>query len=161
MNRRSEFAGASLEEQKTKIRRGVARLHEHGIEPRVFVAPAHTFDENTLRALRSESDIRVVSDTIASGIYYEDGFFFIPQQCGLARRLPLKLVTFCYHPNIATEGQIQDLESFLEKHGREFTSFDELVFNARQMKRTLFDKVLRALYFSVRGCRSLVGWGRR
>ncbi len=75
MHNRSEFAGLALEEQREKVRKGVAVFQEHGIVPRVFFAPGHTFDRNTLKALALESDIRVICDTIAKDVYYQDGFY--------------------------------------------------------------------------------------
>lgn len=47
----SEFAGHSYEEQYEKIRKGKEILTEHGIETDVFFAPAHSYDEITLKAL--------------------------------------------------------------------------------------------------------------
>ena len=38
VNKRSEFAGLSLDEQKRKIREGVSVFRENGIEPEVFYA---------------------------------------------------------------------------------------------------------------------------
>ena len=99
VNKKSEFAGVPLERQKEKIRSGSAILRSHDIEPKVFFAPAHTFDRNTLKALMEESDIRIISDTIANKPYARWGFTFIPQQSGYVRKLPFNTVTFCYHPN--------------------------------------------------------------
>lgn len=85
MNARSEFAGLPLDEQKRKIGDGVALLREQGIEPRVFFAPSHTFDENTLAALRECSGIRLISDTVANAPYNKAGFTFVPSSpagCG-------------------------------------------------------------------------------
>ena len=49
---RSEFAGISLQQQKQKISDGVTILKSHGLNPKYFFAPSHTFDENTLQALQ-------------------------------------------------------------------------------------------------------------
>jgi len=95
VNRRSEFAGLPLENQREKISRGVSELAERGIHPRVFFAPSHTFDLNTLEALRIESNIRVVSDTVAFAPYSKYGFTFVPQQSGRVRSLKMPVVTFC------------------------------------------------------------------
>ena len=62
---RSEFAGHPLEKQRQMIRDGVRILKERGLEPTAFFAPSHTFDKNTLEALRLESGIRTISDTVA------------------------------------------------------------------------------------------------
>ena len=77
VNKRSEFAGVPLDKQKEMIRHGVDILKSHNIEPKVFFAPSHTFDENTLIALKEESNIRIISDTIANDVYLENGFYFI------------------------------------------------------------------------------------
>lgn len=45
---------------------GVAVMREYGINLKYFSALSHTFDENTLVALQEESDIRIISDTIAT-----------------------------------------------------------------------------------------------
>ena len=103
VNKRSEFAGLSYEEQAEKIERGWEILIDYGFHPEVFFAPSHTFDENTLKALKNKTTIRVISDTIASDVYKKDDFWFIPQQSGSVRKLPLKTVTFCYHPNTMTD----------------------------------------------------------
>lgn len=147
VNDRSEFAGLPLDAQREKISRGVAGLASHGLNPRVFFAPSHTFDANTLEALRLESDIRVVSDTVALKPYSRDGFTFVPQQSGRARALPFPLVTFCYHPNIMEDGDFRELEAFLEKNAGKFG-----VFPTGQAKRAFgpLDALLRKLYFARR-----------
>lgn len=128
-----------------KIRDGMKILREHEIIPEIFFAPAHTFDENTLRALKKESEIRVISDTIASDVYYEDGFYFIPQQSGRCRRLPFKVVTFCYHPNIMNNEDFNRLELFLEKYSGNFDIFHYKILRERRLG--IIDRVIRSLYF--------------
>lgn len=114
INKRSEFAGEPLEVQKEKIRKGISIMREHDINPNIFFAPSHTFDKNTLLALKAESDINIISDTIANDVYYQDDFQFVPQQSGRVRKLPFKVVTFCYHPNMMQENDFLILECFLE-----------------------------------------------
>lgn len=145
VNKRSEFAGEALEVQKEKIRKGVAIMREHGINPKIFFAPSHTFDENTLIALREESDINVISDTIANDVYYDKGFYFVPQQSGRVRNLPFKVVTFCYHPNMMEESDFKILNKFLKNNSDIFTLFDDKI-----IKRQRIDGIslaLKALYF--------------
>lgn len=149
----SEFAGLPLDEQKAKIRGGVQIFREHQLNPKLFCAPAHTFDQNTLKALTTESDIRIISDSVANDIYSMDGFYFIPLQSGHVQSLPFKLTTFCYHPNNMNEKDYQSLESFLKKYKEQFISFADLTFKARKLG--LYDKVLRRMYFTFRNARSL------
>ena len=148
VNNRSEFVDVPLAEQRELIRGGMATLNEMGINPRIFVAPAHTFDRNTLTAIQEESGIDIISDTIATDIYYENGFYYIPQQSGSVRVLRFPVVTFCYHPNTMTQSSFDKLESFLKQHQGEFGSFDQLSFIKR--KRSFIDRILSALYFTKR-----------
>ncbi len=144
---KSEFAGHPLELQKKKISMGVAILREHGINPRYFFAPSHTFDENTLNALREESDIRIVSDTIAIKPYKYKDFIFIPQQSGHPIRLPFGgVVTICYHPNTMTESSFNNFERFLSSHKDQLISFDSI--NTTKVRRkSIVDSLLSCLYF--------------
>ena len=141
VNKRSEFAGVTLERQREKIRSGVEVLRSHGIDPKVFFAPAHTFDMNTLEALRTESSIRIISDTIADRPYRRGDFTFIPQQSGHVRKLPFNTVTFCYHPNTMKDKDFEALDLFIRKYRDAFRPF-----RAEEVKReygfVLFQKFL-------------------
>ena len=148
--KRSEFVGVSLDVQKQKIADGVRAFHEHGFDPAVFFAPSHTFDENTLEALRQCSDIRIISDTIASSPYTQYGFTFIPQQSGVVRKLPFDTVTFCYHPNVMQEADFARLEDFLAENEKLFRNFEA---KPSTRKRSLYDNVMRTLYH--------IKWSRR
>lgn len=90
-------------------------MEKNGINPKIFFAPAHTFDRNTLLALKNKSNIRIISDTIAYDKYEDEGITFIPQQSGRVRKLPFKTVTFCYHPNLMRDKDFFELENFLKK----------------------------------------------
>jgi predicted deacetylase len=148
VNKRSEFAGVPLEEQCIKIRIGMKIFREHEIEPRIFFAPSHTFDQNTLEALKKESNIRIISDTIANDVYYQEGFYFIPQQSGKVRKLPFKVCTFCYHPNMMKNRDFEYLEAFLKKKYSNFVSAQDMEMKKRPMSAV--DKMLRAIYFAKR-----------
>ena len=137
----SEFSGMNPVNNRSEL------LHALEIYPKIFVAPAHTFDKNTLIALKEESDIRIISDTIAKDIYYDDDFYFIPQQSGEVREIKLPTVTFCYHPNNMSEKSFNKLEDFIVKHKNEMISFNDLVM--RKRKLDFQDKVLKSAYFMI------------
>lgn len=145
VNKRSEFAGVLLERQKEKIKNGYEILKKNKIETKIFFAPAHTFDKNTLIALKEESSIRIISDTVSNDVYFKDGFYFIPQQSGVCRKLPFKIVTFCYHPNIMEDDDFDRLEKFLELYGTSFVSVEQIKLHKK--KRSLLDLILKKLYF--------------
>lgn len=144
INKRSEFAGEPLEVQKEKIRKGISIMREHDINPNIFFAPSHTFDKNTLLALKAESDINIISDTIANDVYYQDDFQFVPQQSGRVRKLPFKVVTFCYHPNMMQENDFLILECFLEKNSDLFIEFP---IEKNHRKFDFYDCLIKKMYF--------------
>lgn len=145
VNKKSEFAGLPYEIQAEKIERGWKILKDHGIKAEIFFAPSHTFDENTLQALKDKTEIRVISDTIAFDIYKKDDFWFIPQQSGRARKLPFKIVTFCYHPNTMKEEDYNRLDVFIKKNHKRFIIFDRSVLKLRRFGGV--DWILRKIYF--------------
>lgn len=151
INKKSEYAGLSLDRQKFLIQRGLEILNAHGIKPRVFFAPFHTFDLNTLIALKESCDIRIVSDTIANKPYKNNGILFVPQQCGSCRKIPLKVVTFCYHPNMMKEADFEKLDKFLQKNRKLNIPFP---LDINYSKKSVYDKLLSFLYFYLRKIRS-------
>lgn len=148
VNKKSEFAGLPLHIQEEKIIMGNKILSDMGINAEVFVAPAHTFDNNTLLAIKKHTTIRVISDTIAKDVYFDNDFFFIPQQSGQVRTMKTNVTTFCYHPNTTTDEQFVKLEKFLKIHAYEFGKYDDIVFTRR--KKDITDKILSTLYFTRR-----------
>lgn len=148
VNARSEFAGLSYEEQAVKIEKGYEILKSHGIMPEIFFAPSHTFDENTLRALKETTPIRVISDTVAFDIYKKGDFWFIPQQSGSVRNLPFKIVTFCYHPNVMKDQDFEVLEKFLAENRGKFITYREEMKKERSL--SILDRMLRWIYFARR-----------
>ena len=144
VNKRSEFAGVSLEKQKEKIRKGVSIFREHDINAKVFFAPSHTFDLNTIEALKQESNIRIISDTVANKPYSSYGIVFVPQQSGQVRKLPFDTVTFCYHPNMMNDKDFYELEKFIQCNIDLMAEFPLTIVNR---KRSIFDILIKQLYF--------------
>ena len=142
VNKRSEFAGLPYQEQAKKINQGYSILKQYGVNPKIFFAPSHTFDENTLKALKSETEIRFISDTPTNDCYLKEEFVFIPQQSGSVRKLPFNIVTFCYHPNIMEDKDFIKLEKFIKKHT--ILNF-HLITTKRKL--SLYDKILMKLYY--------------
>ena len=142
INNYSEFAGLPQEVQKEKIMSGIKIFESHGIDPKVFVAPAHTFDDNTLTALKENTNIRIVSDVPASSYFSYMGLTFVPQQTGKARRLPFKVVTLCYHPNSMKASDYDYLESFINNN-----NFMPFPLEETKREPSLFDRMLMKAYY--------------
>ena len=111
----SEFAGLPYEEQYAKLAKGQEILHKHGICAKMFMAPGHTYDRNTLKALKA-LDFTMVTDGYSSCPYCSQGLIFIP--CTLAKpKLPKHVDTLCLHINGMTRTEFESLDRFLEVHG--------------------------------------------
>lgn len=78
---KSEFAGHPYEVQYEKIRRGKEILLSKGIETDVFFAPAHSYDENTLKALAANG-FKYMSDGKSSKPYMCHGVVCVPARSG-------------------------------------------------------------------------------
>lgn len=148
VHKRSEFAGLSYEKQKEKISLGYSILKEHGLEVEWFFAPSHTFDTNTLKAIKECTSIQYISDMIATKPYLDHGFTFVPCQMGKLRQIPIPgFWCACYHPNIMRDDEFVALEDFLKAHSSEFISFHEL---PKAKKKGAFDRLLSCAYYTLR-----------
>ena len=144
---RSEFVGLSLKEQEYKIEKGLAIFKQNKIYPSYFFAPSHTFDANTIIALRNKSEIRRISDTISFRTYINDDFIFFPQQFGKFRGINIPgQWTFCFHPNNMNEQDFLDFELFINQNQNKFISFDNVKIENLYPK-SRFDKMLSLIYF--------------
>lgn len=152
---RSEFSGMPLEDQREKIRKGVKIMRANGINPLFFFAPSHTFDEGTLEALRLESDIRTISDTIARKPYRIGDFVFIPQLGGHCAEIKIPGIwTFCLHPNTMSEESFIQTESFLRTHKEQFIPFNSINLSGVKEK-DWFSKLISWTYFMQRKIRGI------
>lgn len=106
---RSEFAGLSLIEQSQKILSSWNIFLKNGITPNAWIAPGHCFDYTTLQALQNETSIRIISDGIACNAYFENGFYWIPQQLWVLSPKRFGLWTLCLHPNSMSLDEIDQL----------------------------------------------------
>lgn len=152
---RSEFAGLPLEVQQEKIRKGYTVMKENGIDPICFFAPSHTFDANTLEALRRETNIRIISDTIGRYPYWKDDFVFIPQLTGHCVEMPLSgIYTFCFHPNTMDDKAFEKFEDFLKRYSEQFISFEKIDFSMYGNKK-IIDIFISYLFFQYRYLKGL------
>ncbi len=113
---KSEFAGLSLVKQDEMIREGRRILNMNGISTDIFMAPSHSFDKNTLRALK-KNDFFILTDGFGNQPFRSEGMIFYP--ISVKRSSSLKderegLVTFVYHCNTMEDKDFDKLESLLE-----------------------------------------------
>ena len=80
-SKHSEFAGLSCDLQYKMIEQGKKILNDNAIETDVFFAPAHSYDVNTLRALK-RAGFKYISDGKSFKPYTEEGIRCMPCRSG-------------------------------------------------------------------------------
>jgi hypothetical protein len=133
---KSEFAGVPAQTQRSWISEGLRILRAHGLNPRIWVAPRHGFDRNTLDALGAEG-IALLSDGFARVPFRRGGVTWIPQQLWGPVDKKKGLWTICVHANTASEADISALRAFLNVHADQFTSVDRVLFRNQPTTLTL------------------------
>jgi predicted deacetylase len=126
LQERSEFAGVAYETQREWIRAGMEILRGHGLTPRIWVAPRHGFDTDTLRALRDEG-MALLSDGLARMPFVRGGVTWIPQQLWEPVEKRSGVWTICTHSNTASDDLVQCLAGFVQRHAAQFTSVERVL----------------------------------
>lgn len=120
---KSEFAGLPRREQFKKIKRGKEIMENNGIKTDIFIAPGHSFDKNTLRALK-ENGFNAISDGIALYPFEKYDILWIPQIAWQPRKFKCGIITFCLHPNTMQENDFENLENFVKQNQNNITNFN-------------------------------------
>lgn len=128
LNRFSEFAGISLSEQSKMIKRGVEILKRHGIETEIFMAPAHSYDKNTLKALR-ESGFNKITDGFGNKPYRRNEMTFYPISFMVSRSLKKKngVTTIVVHTNEISDAGMRNYEELLQRHRDSLISYGDFL----------------------------------
>lgn len=160
---KSEFAGLPYAEQKEKIARGVDILRNEGVTPKVWVAPSHSFDYDTVRALLEASDIRLVNDGIALLPYSEAGMLWLPQQRFGFSRVGYGVETVCLHTNWMSDADVAKMGSFIANNPDLFRNeIADVVAAYSNRKRSKLDDLYRSAFFAERQARGAFRrWIRR
>ena len=124
INKYSEFAGLPYDEQSKKIKNGLEILKKQNIHCTTFMAPAHSFDKNTLKALK-ENGISKLTD--GYGLYPAkiNGLLHVPQLTAMPKKMLFGVYTFCLHPSNMNKAQIVATEKFIKENSRDIIAFQD------------------------------------
>ncbi|RKM59809.1 DUF2334 domain-containing protein [Butyrivibrio sp. CB08] len=112
---KSEFAGLSYDRQYEMIKEGKQTLKARGIVTDIFMAPSHSFDKNTLRALK-ENGFYIVTDGFGIAPFRQHGLVFYPISVNKRKSFEDTrdgIVTFVYHANTMNDKDFDKLEKLL------------------------------------------------
>ena len=143
----SELAGLSLDDQKTLIKKTLNLFKLNKIIPKIWISPAHSFDLNTLKALKASSNIRIISDGIALKPFFENEFYFIPQQLWEIKQRYCGTWTICFHPDTMSDDDFIHFEEKLKKHNfyKNFLNPNDIKLDTN--KKTIIDIIYSKIFW--------------
>ena len=137
-NNQSEFAGVNFETQLEKIQKGISIFEREKIKTKIWVAPSHTFDQNTLKAIKLKTDIDIVCDGVSLNPFRKFGFKWLPQTLWHFRKMPFGLWTACIHPNEMIDREFDELEKFIQINAKHFVDIDKIKYKKWTVLNSLF-----------------------
>lgn len=145
LNNYSEFAGVSYGRQKEMLTLGKEKLGEHGIDTDIFMAPAHSYDNNTLKALK-EAGFTKITDGFGSTPYMYKGITFYPISFKLDRSLKQKkgVTTMVIHANTVTEKDKERYAHIFKEYGKNMISYSEYL-EMEPVTRNISGRILEYL----------------
>lgn len=159
INHFSEFAGLSYEVQLQKLQVGKQIMQENGIRTDIFMAPGHTYDKNTLKAL-AECGFRVITDGLSSKPYLEDGILCIP--CRLRGfKTPDGIDTVCLHTNLMDEQDMEELDAFCKENREVIRSFEPERYRKQAGKKSFLSKLKECLVLIIRQLKDKIANSKR
>lgn len=141
-NNRSEFAGLSYQMQEEKISLANEIFIKEQVKPLVFVAPAHTFDHNTLKAIKNCTDIKIISDGLLDYPYKREYFKWVPVQLSEPTWKPHGTWTLNFHPETCSDELFLRLTDFIELHHHQFADLNTLRYKPFTWKSQFAEKYL-------------------
>lgn len=126
LNNYSEFAKIPYDKQKEMLVIGRKKMHKYGIDTDIFMAPAHSYDNNTLKALR-EAGFTKITDGFGSTPYRYKGITFYPISMKLDHSLKQKkgATTMVIHANTVTERDKERYARIFKEYGKNMISYSE------------------------------------
>ena len=137
----SEFCGHPFNNQLKKIKAGLDKFKKEKVFIRTFFAPNHTFDNNTLLALK-ECGINEVLDGYGLMPYQENKISFIPQLFYKITKLPFGIQAFQIHLNYFSKQDFENFENFIKKNSKDIINYDQAL---SKINNVLLYKIIRII----------------
>jgi predicted deacetylase len=146
INRYSEFAGLPMDVQAAKLRMAFEIFRREGIQPDVWVAPAHSFDGTTVGLLR-DMGLRRISD----GFFLfpnldSSGMLWIPQQIWRFRAMPFGVWCVCLHVNTWGQHDLQRFRRDLKIYRKRMISVEDAILRFGDRRRDWRDRVVAGAF---------------
>jgi len=119
----SEFFGLSYNSQIDRIKLGIKKFKDNGINVRSFFAPNHTYDINTFKAL-NDSGIKIVIDGYGLFPFHKFNLFFVPQLFYKEIILPIGIQATQIHLNNWNDKDFEKFEKLISKNSEKIVDID-------------------------------------
>jgi predicted deacetylase len=128
LNRLSEFAGISYDNQYEMLAYGKSILVQNGINTDLFMAPAHSYDMNTIKALKNLGFTKL-TDGFGDMPYTKNGMTFYPISYKQSTSLKKKkgYTTFVVHSNAMNDKEFDRYEKLFKENSEKLISYSELL----------------------------------
>ncbi len=137
----SEFCSHTYEDQLEKIKNGLNKFNKENIEIKTFFAPNHTFDENTLLALKN-CGITEIVDGYGLMPYEENNIKFVPQLFYKMFVLPFGIQTLQIHLNYFKKNDFDNFRKFIESNSEKIITYDQAI---SKLSNNLLSKTSRII----------------
>ncbi len=159
LNNNSEYAGLPYEVQFKKLKTGRDILQTNDIRTNIFMAPGHTYDADTIKALK-ECGFEVVTDGLYSKPYRDQGLLFVP--CRMTGNYKIKGIdTVCLHTNLMNDEDFRELEEFCKKNKEKIVPFYPEEFEVTKVKRNIYIRLYEKLMLQKRRIKNRVAHSKR
>lgn len=135
LNDYSEFAGLSEAKQAEKLDAAIEGLNKLGITSNIFMAPAHSFDNNTIKLL-NDRGYKYITDGFGKMPYKYRGMTFLPIAMLKNKDVRKKdgYTTIVIHVGTMQDKDFEYFERFLESIKEQLINYSELL-NVKAVKR--------------------------
>jgi len=127
LNKQSDFVGKPLETQMEFIAKGKSMLEDNGINTDIYMAPSHSYDKNTIIALK-KLGFKYVTDGYTNFNYVWKGLIFVPcKNTFVLKRKDKGLITLCLHINTMNNKDMEQFEKTLNDNKDCLMNYSDII----------------------------------
>lgn len=142
----SEFAGVPVDEQRNKLVKALAIFKREGVTPECWVAPAHSFDEVTVKLL-AELGVRTISDGLSLFPYRDaQNVVWVPQQLWKFRYVPFGVWTVCIHSDDELYLDVNYFRHCVREYKNSIINLPEAIAASSHRHHSLMDSAFAELW---------------
>jgi predicted deacetylase len=160
LNRLSEFAGLPYGKQYEMLEYGKNILEQNGIQADIFMSPAHSFDNNTLKALKNLG-FNKLTDGFGNMPYISKGMTFYPisYKQSISLKKTKGYTTFVVHTNTMNDKDFERYEKLFKENRDRLISYSELLkleAKRRNAYEAIKEYIMAVVKFTLVNIRKLV-----